>query len=241
MSKVEASREKVDIKSAVDYEKIFSTEFSNLTIHKTGEFDVEDEDDLTSIYDHGLDYYPAFMVYQRLPNGRYRLNEGGARIDKKQLVASGIRGTYLIFDANLEKPDPIGDIQTKQVTEETEDIARRQRFGIKISRRGQDAKRVNIQDSAVTSEARMPAIHYHKNDRYYGEGPYNVTHEHNLNYAPQYLFYTTIDSFGDNRYQQVIGGADDYWMFSTDTEFTFHSNYPGKWSYLILKDPAGSQ
>ena len=250
---IKVSQPGVDADQAADYQLAFSSEWPTLKIFKTQSFSITDISQPHTIYTHGLDYPPAFMIQTTTTTGRGRIaspgydeHGDGFFVDDNVLgydpnLIGGPTGTFqgqfFIFVCNL-----LVNYQAPALTVGTSSlqIGGTTSEGIIASMAGSEAAGAAPQNLSIDSEARSPLIHMVQNGNLTGGPDYALVANHNLDYAPWFLtFITTQDgASGAGRYQAFFGGNGTNIMKTTAGTVEQHSTLSYlRGSIVILKDP----
>jgi hypothetical protein len=247
---IEISEKNKDVKIAKDFEKIYSSDTSTMRIIKQGNFSSFSDGSDTTICNHNLGYYPAFLLFT--PDPRF-IEDAWApnassiyRMDKNKLKYYGATGEtsdntggyYVIFDYDLESTPQKSYTHSAANIITSEKIAQRQNIVVRVSESGKNVKTIDFKDAEFSSELKTLLIHQTGNNSYAGGAPWNYVHvKHGLKYAPVTLFYVR-NLQGDDTYQIVMHATEDFLLVINSKELAFGYGYfDTHYSYIMLKDP----
>jgi len=247
---IEASLKNIDVKTALDYQKLFSSEWPMLKIafHGTATVDLNGAADVT-LFTHGLGYVPVFLIWVQSNDGtEVTMNSiNQFKIDNDKLIchqedwggAFEVTIFYYIFRHELltNFQAPFVEQNVKPATSSmVSDV------GIKIALKGKSVKSTDPRDFVVHSSYKNLPIH----QQGYGSQtipappPFvavDVTIYHNLGYAPLTFFY--LKRAGQNYWEQIHSSQETAVDLDSLKAHFVALTVAGvqEYAYIIFKDP----
>lgn len=244
---VEASLKTIDVKTANDYQKIFSSEWPFLKIHSKGKVTVDINGSSEIVVEtHNLGYVPVFLVWIQSADGtEVEMSGPWLTMDDTKLVfqQADYGGSYEItLFYYIFRHDLMETFHAPFISENTKKSSNSalSDIGIKMTVKGKDVKSKDPRDFVIHSSFKTLPIHMQ------GHGSQNVgafpssldvTIYHNVGYAPLTFFF--LKAPGATKWQAVqtfIGGY--VTMDSVKSRLLFLLA-EGTWeyAYIIFKDP----
>lgn len=247
---IKVSQRGFDVKTAADYQMVFSSSWPLLKIHSQGSFTINDTTQDVTIATHNLGYVPMFWVFDTSawqdpldanrskiasPSESSYLAMNSTDLKWQGLTRAGggspgtLTGYYFIFRYDLLTTFTAPIFQSSGAT-----IGAVGDYGLKASLSGKSINSADLRDYSVHSSARSPMIHMTGN--YALTASQTITH--NLGYPPMFFVYVKQDLWGDGRYQ-MANTADDSSISATNTTLTITMllGGTGTVAYAIFKDP----
>lgn len=236
---IKVSRKGYDVTSCADREVAFSSLWKTLQIEHSASFDISAPD---TMYTHNLNYYPFFMVfhdndpvtgsaddYSRLAtisaSSMFPITDTTLEFEG----GSQYQGRYYIFRLDLETDYTADSVQTTDTSAGTTE----DRWGIAISKEGQDVHSTDFRNFVQHSNCRGAIVHMVEHWSIGSSGVHTHTVTHNLGYIP--MFFVFVKLAGETGYRNA-GNADDMLAVGTTTTVTVDDVYEGDYSVVILKD-----
>jgi hypothetical protein len=229
-----------DVKTAADYQLLFSSGWPVLKIHAQGSFTVPDAGTDVTIFQHGLNYPPMFLVYDT-GNNRSQLMWYPVYMNNTELkwygAGTGMSGTrtlyYYIFRHDMTK-NFTGTLLKS--TEGSKTIGGQ--FGFKIAKPGKNVNSADYRDYVIHSSAR--SLQIHKMVNFIGTGiSWSKTISHGLGYEPFFLLYAYNSLY--DRWTMCAADNWDFDAYADSTNVYVHGVPPATMFCAIFKDPYNLQ
>lgn len=244
MALFEAVRRGYTLEDAPDSEKLFSSKFPSLLITHRIKLKVTNNGatGLFSnfpIFRHNLGYAPAFFAFTSsddvdyVPTAFIYVDSDNVYAEKRE--SSGTRYYFIyIFARPL-----LQTIKTDVVASSGIGVQRAQGPQIIVARNGSDIDSRDKRDFVIHPDTKTLTVHMTG----YEEGGSSNSSEwpkirHDLGYSPLFFVYFIDPNKGSAQFIWFLPNTgSSYSLESTNSDLTLPTNQPGKFCYLIMKDP----
>lgn len=230
-----------DVKTAADYQLIFSSSWPLLKIEHQSSFTIPNPA-ATATYTHGLGYPPLVLLFDNTtyPSLPFSAATGTVKIDSTKIsininsanVSTPFTGYLVVFRHSLEQ-----NYQAPIINGVQGGFTSEHDWGLKISKTGKDVSSTDLRDFVIHSSTRSPMIQNVTWGPLASNGTdFTLVATHSLNYGPWFLCF--LKQSGNAYYESYFGGAGTDYLKADTTTVTMHKSTTGHTgSIFVFKDP----